>query len=113
MKPYLKEWLIENGGPSILLHIERDRNKDKMFENGLISKLLEIEDIKKLMSCMDQFIPQPRENKALEHLLHYYKETCIDHFFPRLMETGFRAGIPEWDEKMKPFRELYSCSQGN
>jgi len=90
------------------LHIERDRNKDKVFENGLISNLLEIEDIKKLMSCMDQFIPQPREKKALEHLLHYYKETCIDHFFPRLMETGFRAGIPEWNEKMKPFRELYS-----
>jgi hypothetical protein len=37
----LKDWLTENGGPSILLHIERDRNKDKVFENGLISKQID------------------------------------------------------------------------
>jgi len=103
-----KEWLALNGGPSVLLHIERDKKSGKASEKKLVSKLLKIEEVQSLLSYMDQFAAQPRGKKELEHLLHYFKDVCVDQFFPRLMDLGFRAGIDIFDQKMEEFRKLYS-----
>ena len=104
----LKDWLANNGGPSILLQIENNNKQKNKFDNRLTSKLLEIEGVQNLLSYLDPFSAKPREKKTLEHLLHYYKDTCIDQFFPRLMDLGFRAGMGIFDKKMEPVRELYS-----
>lgn len=110
----LKEWLLENGGPAIQLQINKN-SSNHQINNGInnVSKLLQLEKVTRILDYLDGFETESRDNKVLEHLIHYYKDTCIENFFPQLMELGFSAGIPNFDKKMKSVKEVYSYLLSN
>ena len=94
------QWLLENGGPAIQLRLSALQNSiDKDTENA-VSELLEIDNVRTILNYFNAFQTQNRDTKTLEHLIHYYKENCLETFFPQVMDLGFRAGIPAFDEKM-------------
>lgn len=105
----LENWVLEQGGPAIQLKMcyVQTKNTSESDIEKLISKLLNLEEVKTLLSYLDGFNTQSRDKKTLEHLIHYYKESCIDSFFPQLINLGFRAGIPIFDEKMQPVRDIF------
>ena len=79
----LKEWLLQNGGPAILLNVELSENKSRDIAKNAVSHLLGIPKVNAILNYLDEFQTQSRDKKTLEHLIHYYKETCIDNFFPK------------------------------
>ena len=105
----LENWVYEQGGPAIQLrmYMRQSENKSKKDVENSVSKLLNIEEVNTILNYLDGFKIQSRDKKTLEHLIHYYKETCIDNFFPQLLDMGFRAGIPILDEKMQPVRDVF------
>lgn len=99
----LVEWISQNAGPSLKL---------RLFTNGLYSgsaqeideiiiKLMELKEVNTALNYFDAFETVPIENKSIEHLIHYYKDSCIDQFFPGVLDLGFRGGIKVFDEKMQ------------
>jgi hypothetical protein len=119
MLDILKNWLSEQGGPAIQLRLSAMKNTNgvKNDVDNAVSTLLEIESVRKILNYFDAFETSDRSKKTLEHLIHYYKDTCIERFFPVLMDLGFRAGIPIFDEKMEPvadiFRFMYAYTNEN
>lgn len=103
----LKEWLLLNGGPAIQLNIQFSQNTNKVIDINAVSCLLDIPNVKSTLDYIDGFNTQSRDKKTLEHLIHYYKDSCIEKFFPRLIDLGFRAGIPVFDEKMQLIKEIF------
>jgi hypothetical protein len=106
----LRNWLIEEGGPAVQLriHAAQPGNIAKECCESAVSELLAMEEVSALLSLLDGCNTNMQDKKTLEHFIHSYRETCIDHFFPQLMDMGFRAGIPAFDEKMQPLRELFA-----
>ncbi len=104
----LESWVLEQGGPAIQLRmIMQSKNTSEKDVENAVSKLLNLEEVNTLLSYLDGFNTQSRDKKTLEHLIHYYKESCIDNFFPQLLNLGFRAGIPIFDEKMQAVRDIF------
>lgn len=106
----LENWLLEQGGPAIQLrmYMRQSENISKKDAENAISKLLNFEEVNTVLNYLDGFQTQSKDKKTLEHLIHYYKETCIDNFFPLLLDMGFRAGIPVFDEKMQSVRDIFT-----
>ena len=106
----LKNWILDNGGPAIQLRvfINQSENNSKKDIDNIISELLNLKEVNTVIYFLDTFKVESRDKKTLEHLVHYYKETCIDNFFPRLLDLGFRAGISIFDEKMQSVRKVFS-----
>ncbi|MDF2841860.1 MAG: hypothetical protein K0R00_286 [Herbinix sp.] len=105
----LEDWLLEHGGPAIQLRMYAGQTdvKSKVIVENAVSKLLDIDEVNVILDYMDGFNTPLRDNKSLEHLIHYYKDTCIENFFPILLSLGFRAGIPLFDKKMQPIRDVF------
>lgn len=105
----LENWLLEQGGPAIRLRMY-NLHKSSYLENDInnsVSELLAINEVHSILNNMDGFQTPDRDKKTLEHLIHYYKDTCIENFFPLIMDMGFKAGIPIFDEKMAPVKHLF------
>ena len=104
-----ESWLLEQGGPAVLLrmHSLRPENVTEEHAEKAFLGLLAMEETEALLQLLDGFKTQSRDKKSLEYLIHSHKETCIDHFFPKLMDLGFRAGMPAFDERMWPLREVF------
>lgn len=104
----LISWILENGGPAIQLRIFNSRPDNKKDINTIISNLLSLKEVNTALDYLDAFEVEAKDKKTLEHLIHYYKDTCIDNFFPRLLDLGFRAGMPVFDKKMQPVKKVFS-----
>lgn len=78
----LENWVLEQGGPAIQLRIyaRQSDNESKSNVVNAVSKLLNIEEVNTILNHLDGFNTQTRDKKTLEHLIHYYKDTCIDNF---------------------------------
>ena len=103
------QWLIGNGGPVIQLRLSdlKNANGVKNDVDNAVSVLLDIDRVRKILNYFDAFQTSDRDKKTLEHLIHYYKDSCIENFFPLVMDLGFRAGIPIFDEKMEPVADIF------
>lgn len=112
-------WLHKNGGPAIQLRLLalRDSRGVEIDKKCAVSALLDVDDVRLIMEYFDAFKTTDRHLKTLEHLIHYYKDTCLETFFPRVMDYGFRAGIEVFDEKMIPvadtFKYVYAMANGS
>jgi hypothetical protein len=92
----LENWVLEQGGPAIKLRIHnRNEDNSQIDIEKTVSTLLKLNEVNIALDFLDAFKIQIRDKKTIEHLVHFYKDTCIDNFFPRLINLGFRAGIPE------------------
>jgi hypothetical protein len=100
----LTGWLLENGGPAVSLNLEKTESGKSKY----VLQLSVIEKVKEILDLLDTFDINSMDAKTLEHLIHYYKETCIDHFFPKLIEMGFYSDISLFDKKMTPLRKIFS-----
>lgn len=69
--------------------------------------MLEVDEVHSVLNYLDGFQTSYGDNKTLEYLIHSCKDICIENFFPLIMDMGFRAGIPIFDEKMAPVRDLF------
>jgi len=112
----LEDWLLEQGGPSIKLRVYNLKNDlPEIDAKKAVSMLLQCREVNTALGFLDGFKVQARDKKTVEHLIHYYKETCIDHFFSKLMTFGFRAGLPAFEMKFRPvidfFADLHSSEQ--
>jgi hypothetical protein len=109
MNNEIEKWLTENGGPAIQLRLAALRNSGnaKNDISTIISALIDIEGVRPVLNNLDGFKTTGLDKKELEHLIHYYKDTCIDSFFPLIMDLGFKAGIPIFDEKMAPVTDMF------
>lgn len=98
----LEEWLLENGGLAIQLRMYSLQNSSRAENetDNAVSALLDLDEVHFILNYLDGFQTPDMDRKTLEHLIHYYKDTCIDNFFPSIMDMGFRAGIPIFDDKM-------------
>lgn len=70
----LENWVLEQGGPAIQLkmcYVQTKNTSENDIEN-FISKLLNIEEVNTLLSCLDGFNTPSRDKKTLEHLIHYW-----------------------------------------
>lgn len=105
----LEKWLLSQGGPAIKLRIAalNASNGSLRDANDAVSDLLAIDEVRSLLSYLDAFQTSSRDKKTLEHLIHYYRDTCLANYFPLLMDLGFKAGIPEFDEKMAPVLDIF------
>lgn len=105
----LEEWLLENGGPAIQLRMSALQNSSNVEKDTdhAVSALLDIDEVHSVLNYLDGFQTPNRDKKTLEHLIHYYKDTCIENFFPLIMDMGFHAGIPIFDEKMSSVKDLF------
>lgn len=105
----LENWLLEQGGPAIRLRMYNLHNSSYLENdiNNSVSELLVINEVHSILNNLDGFQTPDRDKKTLEHLIHYYKDTCIENFFPLIMEMGFKAGIPIFDKKMVPVKNLF------
>lgn len=103
------QWLIENGGPAIRLRLSvlPDSGISENDADCAVSDLLGIDAVRIVLNYFDGFQTQDRDKKTLEHLIHCYKENCLETFFPQIMDFGFRAGIPAFDEKMPPVADVF------
>lgn len=99
---YLNQWLIENGGPSVHLLL----NEGDVLQHT--KKLMGIDKVKKVVEYLDGFNTEARDRKTLEHLVHFYKESCIENFFPILMHYGFKAGMKPIDDRIDPLRKVFN-----
>lgn len=109
MNNKLEEWLREHGGPAIQLRLsalQKSGGAKSDIDNN-VSALLNIEGVHSVLNYLDGFKTAGRDKKELEHLIHYYKDTCIDSFFPLIMDMGIKAGIPVFDEKMAPVADTF------
>lgn len=104
----LREWLLLNGGPAIQLNIQFSHSANRGIDINAVSDLLDIPKVKSILDYIDGFDTRLRDKKTLEHLIHYYKDSCIEKFFPRLIDLGFRAGMPIFDEKIQLIKEIFS-----
>jgi len=114
----LEKWLQEQGGPAIQLRLCALRDSKKSKEDvakanaKAVSALLKIDEVHSVLNYMDGFNTQARDAKTFEHLIHSYRETCIEKFFPLITDLGFKAGIPIFDKKMayvaKIFKHLFA-----
>lgn len=109
MLKHLEKWLLENGGPAIQLRMSALQNSGnvKMNADNAVSVLLDIDEVHSVLNKLDGFQTPARDNKTLEHLIHCYKDTCIENFFPLIMDMGFHAGIPIFNEKMAPVKDVF------
>lgn len=105
----LENWLIEQGGPAIRLRMSAVQNSGnvKSDVDNAVSALLAIDEVHSILNHLDGFQTPDRDKKTLEHLIHYCKDTCIENFFPFIMDMGLKAGIPIFDEKMTPVKDLF------
>lgn len=107
----LENWLLEQGGPAIRLRMSALKNSNHSHLeddiNHSVSALLDINEVHSILNYLDGFQTPDRDKKTLEHLIHYYKDTCIENFFPMIMDMGFKAGITIFDEKMAPVKNLF------
>lgn len=102
-------WLIGQGGPAIQLRLSNlqiGKKSKKEIEN-IVLKLQNIEEVVLILNYLDGFKTEERDIKTFEHLIHYYKDTCIENYFPLILDLGFRAGMSIFDEKMKFAREIF------
>lgn len=104
------QWLVENGGPAIKLRMMNEGLIDKDSDNvdKQVDELLQIEKVKTALTYYDKFkdfksIPL---NK-LYAFIHNCYEDCYEMFMPFLINIGFRASIPVFDEKVGYMREVY------
>ncbi len=109
MLNHLEEWLLENGGPAIQLRMSALRNSGDIENaaDNAVSVLLDIDEVHSLLNYLDGFQTPDRDKKTLEHLIHSYKDTCIENFFPLLIDMGFHAGLPIFEEKIAPAIDLF------
>ena len=115
----LIDWLLENGGPAIQLRKAEEVGEDLTSREfaPFISELLEIETVQQILGYLDAFsiLEQTEVSKKTIHdLVHCYRETSLENFFPRLLSLGFRAGMPVLDEKMQVLRRVFpkiSCER--
>ena len=105
----LENWLLEQGGPAIRLRMSTLQNSSNFGNDtdNSVSELLAIDEVHTILNNLDGFQTLDRDKKTLEHLIHYYKDTCIEKFFPLIIEMGFKVGIPIFDEKMAPVINLF------
>ncbi len=105
----LEDWLLEQGGPAVKLRMSNLHNSNVLGIDvaNSVSALLAIDDVHTILNYFDGFQTLNRDKKTLEHLIHYYKDTCIENFFPLIMDMGFKVGIPIFDEKMVPVKDLF------
>jgi hypothetical protein len=102
----LENWILKQGGPSFYLRAY-EKGRVKLNNNEALSRLLELDEVNKALDFLDAFNTQSRDKKTLEHLIHYYKESCIDNFFSKILSLGFKAGIPIFDIKLQPAIKLF------
>lgn len=105
----LEEWLMEHGGPAIQLRLSALQNSSnaKNDTKNIVSALIDIDEVHSVLNQLDGFQTSDRDKKTLEHLIHYYKDTCIENFFPIILDMGFKTGIPIFDEKMAPVVDIF------
>jgi len=108
----LIEWLMENGGSAIRLRLAEEigAGLPSSEYKGSVAELLEIEAVQQLLGYLDAFsiLEQTEGTKKLIHdLIHCYRETSLENFFPRLLSLGLRAGMPVLDEKMQVLRRAF------
>ena len=106
MDKKLENWLQEHGGSAIQLRL-CSINGSKNESLNAISTLLDIEEVHSLLNLFDQFRTSGRDIKALEHLIHSYRDTCIDNFFPIIMDLGFKAGVDIFDQKITSVADTF------
>jgi hypothetical protein len=109
MNNKIEEWLMENGGPAIQLRLSALQNSSnaKNDIDNSVAALISIEGVHSVLNYLDGFKASGIDKKSLEHLIHYYKDTCIDSFFPLIMDMGFKAGVPIFDEKIAPVTDIF------
>lgn len=105
----LEKWLLAQGGPAIQLRMyaQQTSNNSKNDTDDAVSSLLAIDEVHSILNNLDAFQTPNRDKKTLEHLIHYYKDTCIENFFPLIMDLGFKAGIPIFEKKMAPVLDIF------
>jgi len=101
------QWLRENGGPAIQLRLSILRNSSSDDIQNAISALLAVDDVCTIMDYYDAFKTTDWNLKKIEHLIHFYKDYCLETFFPRVMDYGLHAGIAAFDEKMMLVADLF------
>lgn len=103
------DWLYENGGPAIRLRLRlRNLNRNSTTEvENIVTELWQMDEVQKYLNYLKGFNIKAGDKKALEHLIHYYGDMCIDKFFPVLMDFGFRSGIREFDQLLLPAERLF------
>lgn len=104
------QWLIANGGPAIKLRMMNEGliEKDAYDVEKLIDELLQIEKVRTAFTYFDKF----KEYKSiplntLYSFIHNCYEDCYEMFMPFLVNHGFKAGMPVFDEKVGYMREVY------
>jgi hypothetical protein len=108
----LIDFLLEHGGPAVRLRLAADLAQDLPVEarEQAAAGLLAVEEVQRLLAFLDPFraLDGPTVERRYAHdLIHCYRETSLENFFPRLLELGFRAGIPLFDEKMQFLRAAF------
>ncbi|MCL2050363.1 MAG: hypothetical protein FWG91_01330 [Lachnospiraceae bacterium] len=106
----IEEWLLEHGGPAIHLRLASiDGSKVKSNDvNSIISALVNIDEVHLILNRLDGFQIPGRDKKTLEYLIHSSKDTCIESFFPLILDMGFKAGIPIFDDKMAYVADIFN-----
>jgi hypothetical protein len=103
------QWLLENGGPAIRLRASslHEPWKSETDADSCVSALLDIDEVQTLLNYFDAFQASVNDIRPLRHIVHYYKDTCIDNFFPLVVALGLRAGFSIFEEKMKPVKDTF------
>lgn len=97
------QWLIENGGTAIKLHLLHESLVDKsMFDiEKLTGELLKFEQIRTRLDYFDAFKDyKAMSDRELFALVHNCYDNCYERFMPFLIKVGLKAGITELDEKI-------------
>lgn len=88
------EWLMDNAGPIIRWRIVKDFGYpvSKSEASRLREAVLKTEEVKRWLGNLGRAI-------------HGSKDTDAENAMSKLVEYGLHAGIPEFDEKAKPYAE--------
>lgn len=105
----IEDWLLEQGGPAIRLRMSNMKKSNNLKNNvdASVSALLAIDEVHSIINNLDGFHTMDRDKKTLEHLIHYFKDTCIENYFLLIMDMGLKTGIPIFDKKMEPVKDIF------
>lgn len=75
----MMNWQEAQGGPAVQLRLYAGLTQSvkRAAMKSAQHALLDMAEVQALLSCLDAFNTPNRDSKALEHLIHYHKDTCI------------------------------------
>ncbi len=105
------DWLLDNGGPAVRLRVaaELGNASGDAFECDA-EELAGIPAVQQILSYLDPYRTLDIANlsrKQTHDLIHCFRDTSLEKYFPRLLALGFRAGMPALDDKMQYLRTAF------